>query len=560
MRKILSILLVLVTILSALAGCGGNKSKYSETVESSLVEGVDYIDHALTYDGDGLTYDESMWYVNDLKDVPLADPHVYFEDGKYYIVGTSDRDNNVIDCYTTMDFVTYQRHNSIYNPASFEGWEAEAAAIYAPELYCFDGVYYMYYSAMDKGQTDPDGISRRRNSVVVADNPLGPYRPLQNDKVDGLTTPVFLDKNVKFGVLDITIFVDDDKQMYMYYSVATNENQHIVGVKLNSPYEADWSTYTSLVVPGALNSTNSILKPLSWEMYRSGTPIVEAPYLIKSNGKYYMTYSVNGCWDKFYNVCYAVSDSPLGNFEKPYNGGTWTNLLLGYPGTNVGNATVNSQWTGFASGTAHHCFFNIGDQVMIGYHAHQDRNGSGRYEKRAFAIDYLHFDKNGVPFCNGPTYSIQPLPEDLSGYFNIAPMAEVKSENVNNAGAINDNYIVDCYNLPGEAEKEISLGTGYSYIELKFDRTYEIGGIAVYNSAFYEKLLAEIVYIDFGNGNAVKYPQFAYDQYVNDAKQFIFPSSAFSIEFLNTFEADHVIICVKSDIAVALNEIVVLGK
>mgnify|MGYP003297737227 CR=1 FL=1 len=28
----------------------------------------------------------------------------------------------------------------------------------------------------------------------------------------------------------------------------------------------------------------------------------------------------------------------------------------------------------------------------------------------------------------------------------------------------------------GEAEKEVSLGTGYSYIELKFDRTYEIWG------------------------------------------------------------------------------------
>ena len=561
MSKKISILMIVVILLTTLSSCVGTKNKYPETVDSNLVEGVDYIDHALTYDGKGLTYDDSMWYVNNLKDVPLADPHIYVENGKYYIVGTNDRDNGVIDCYVTEDFVNYTRHLSIYDPSNFDGWEAEKAAIYAPELYCFDGVYYMYYSAMDRGQTDPDGTSRRRNSVVVADNPLGPYRPLQNDKVDGLTTPVFLDKNVKFGVLDITIFVDDDDQMYMYYSVATNDNQHIVGVKMNSPYEADWSTYTSLVVPGALNSTNSILKPLSWEMYRSGTPIVEAPYLIKSNGKYYMTYSVNGCWDKFYNVCYAVSDSPLGNFEKPYQtGGTWTNLLLGYPGTNVGNATVNSQWVGFNSGTAHHCFFNIGDQVMIGYHAHQDRNGTGGYEKRAFAFDYLHFDENGVPFCNGPTYSIQPLPEDLSGYFNIAPSSQVKSENVTNANAINDNYVVDCYNLPGEAEKEVSLGTGYSYIELKFDRTYEIGGIAVYNSAFYEKILSEIVYIDFGNGNAVHYPQFAHDSYVNDAKQFVFPSSAFTIEFLNTFEADHVVICVKSDIAVALNEIVVLGK
>lgn len=552
MKRIISILMVMIMLLSTLSGCLG--AKYPESVESNLVEDVDYVDHANTYDGKGLTYDDSMWYVNNLKDVPLPDPHVYFEDDTYYIVGTSDRDNGVIDAYSTKDFVNYQRHLGIYNPSAFEGWEAADAEIYAPEIYCFEGVYYMYYSANDES-----GI--RRNSVVVADSPLGPYRPLQNEKVDGLTTPLFLDKNKNFDVLDITVFVDDDEQMYMYYSVLCNENQHIVGVKMNSPYEVDWNTYTELVVPGALNSRNNILKPLSWEMYRSDKPIVEAPFVIKSNGKYYLTYSVNGCWNKYYNVCYAVSDSPLGNYEKPYqNGGQWTNLLLGYPGTNVNNSTVYNQWEGFASGTGHHCFFNMGDQLMIGYHAHQNRNSNSGYTRRYFAFDYVHFDKDGVPFCNGPTYSIQPLPEYMSGYSNIAPHAEVKSDNVKNAGAINDNYVVDCYNLPGEAEKEVSLGTGYSFIELKFDATYEIGGIAIYNSAFYDKALYEIEYIDFGNGNAISYAQFSADIYVNEGKSFIFPNSAFTIEFLNTFEADHVVICVKSDTPISLNEIVVLGR
>ncbi len=553
MRKIISILLITIMLLSALAGCK-EESKYPTTVESNLLEGEDYIDHSATYDGKKLSYDESMWYVNELKDVPLPDPQIYVEDGVYYIVGTSDRNGNVIDCYSTKDFVTYKKHYGVYDPAQYGGWEAANAAIYAPELYCFDGVYYMYYSALDE-----KGI--RRNSVVVSSNPTGPFVPLQNDVVDGLNTPVFLDKNQNFAVLDITIFVDDDDEMYMYYSVANNENQHIVGVKLKSPYEADWSTYTKIVEPGALNSKNTILKPLGWEMFRDGLPIVEAPYMIKSNGKYYMTYSVNGCWNKYYNVCYAVSDSPLGNYEKPYEaGGHWTNLLLGYPGTNVTTNKIYDQWSGFASGTGHHCFFNIGDQIMIGYHAHLNRNNNKGYEERYFAFDYLYFDKNGVPFCNGPTYSVQPLPEDISGYKNIAPFADVVTENVTNAGAINDNYIVDCYNLKGEEAKEVGVGSGYSFIELKFDEIYEIGGIAIYNSAYYEKILLEIEYIDFGNGNVVKYPQFAYESYVNDGKEFVFPNSAFTIEFLNMFEADHVIICFKTEGGAALNEVVVLGK
>ena len=538
-------------IISALSGCG---KKYPETVDQYLTDGVDYVDHTSTYDGEGLTYDETMWYVNKLDSVPLPDPYVFAEGGTYYIIGTSDRDGNVIDCYTTEDFVNYDRHTAIYNPASIGSWESSNAAIYAPELYCFDGLYYMYYSANDRG-----GI--RRNSVVVADNPLGPYEAIRNDTVDGLAEPVFLDKNSSFGVLDATVFTDDDGEMYMYYSVSCNENQHIVGVKLNSPYEADWSTYKKIVEPGALNSSNSILKPMTWEMFREGLPIAEAPFVIKSGGKYYMTYSVNGCWNKYYNVCYAVSDSPLGNFEKPYeSGATWSNLFLGYPGTNIASSSVYKQWAGFASGTAHHCFFYMGDQLMIGYHAHQNRNSNSGYTKRYFAFDYVHFDENGKPFANGPTFSIQPLPEEISGYKNIAPSATVKSDNVTNPKAINDNYIVDCYNLKGEEAKEVVLGEGYSFIELKFDKEYEIGGIAIYNSAFFGKLVSEIEYIDFGNGNAVKYPQFCSDIYVNGDTKFIFPNSAFTIEFTKTFKADHVIICVKTESVGALNEIVVLGR
>lgn len=553
MRKIICVLTVVLILITILPSC--DSGKYPKSVSAQLTEDVDYVDHTSTYDGEGLTYDETMWYVNSLKDVPLPDPHVFVEEGVYYIVGTSDRDGNVIDCYVTEDFVNYERHLAIYDPAQYEGsWEAEDAAIYAPEMYCFDGIYYMYYSAKDDS-----GI--RRNSVVVADNPLGPYKPLQRGKVNGLVEPIFLDKNKNFDVLDISVFVDDDGQMYMYYSVACNENQHIVGVKMNSPFEADWSTYTKLVEPGALNSNNSILKPLSWEMFRDGLPIVEAPYIIKSGGKYYLTYSVNGCWNKYYNVCYAVSDSPLGNFEKPYTAnGLWTNLLLGYPGTKVADSTVYKQWSGFASGTGHHCFFRVGDQYMIGYHAHQNRDSDSRYTRRYFAFDYLHFDKNGVPFCNGPTYSVQPLPEGISGYKNIAPLAEVKSQNVKNDKAINDNYIVDCYNLAGESDKEVSLGTGYSFIELRFDQEYEIGGIAIYNSAYYDKLLTEIEYIDFGNGNAIQYPQFCADRYINEDQEFVFPSSAFTIEFLEAVYADHMVICVKTESAASLNEIVVLAK
>ena len=321
------------------------ESSFTHKIVATLEEGKDYIDHANTYDGENFTYDESMWYINNLDKVPLPDPQVFVEDGVYYIVGTSDRSScRVVDCYYTTDFVNFEAAFDIFNPKSYNGWENSNPLVYAPEMYCFDGVYYLYYSAMDSKNV-------RHNSVVKADNPLGPYEPIVNDEVDGLNNPLFLDQNVKNAVLDSTIFVDDDNTMYMYYSVADVYGQHIVGVKLNSPYDADWSTYTEIVKPGYIDSTFT-LKPLVWEEYRNKTAIAEAPFMIKSNGKYYMTYSVNGCWNKYYNVCYAVSDSPLGNYVKPYeNGKLWTNLLLGYPGDKLDFNKVYQQWSGFASGT-----------------------------------------------------------------------------------------------------------------------------------------------------------------------------------------------------------------
>ena len=68
---------------------------------------------------------------------------VLVEDGKYYIVGTNDRDINTVDCYVTEDFVNYTVHNDIFKPSLYDGWENSQAEVYAPEIYLFDGVYDM---------------------------------------------------------------------------------------------------------------------------------------------------------------------------------------------------------------------------------------------------------------------------------------------------------------------------------------------------------------------------------------------------------------------------------
>lgn len=546
MKKIIVILLLCISTMS-LTACVETEDR------ENLVENEDYIDLSSSYDGESFDFDKSLWYMNDLKDVPLPDPFVYVEDDTYYIVGTNDRNVNTVDCYMTKDFSTYTHYRDIYDPSKYGGWENNSAEIFAPEIYCFDGMYYMYYSA-----NDIEGV--RRCSVVVADNPLGPYNPLVNESVDGLNNPLFMEDESFDRALDATVFIDDNGKMYMYFTV-TSDTQHIVGVELISPYQADWSTYQELVIPGTLDSESDEIL-LEWETYRnSRIKIAEAPFMIKNGDKYYLTYSVNGCWNKYYNVCYAVSDAPLGNFVKPYEEGKlWTNLLMGYPGTNDSESPLFNQWIGFASGTGHHCFFYAGSELMIGYHAHQNRNwDSNSYTQRYFAIDRVYFKENSTPFCNGPTYSLANLPQNISGFLNISANQTAVGQNAQGVENANDNYIVDCYNLDSK-DKEVILGAGESYIELQFDKSYEIKGILIYNSSYYDSYIVEIEYIDFGNGNILYYPQFCEDFYVNHDKEFIYPCSCFNVEFLKTFKANRVRIGFNLPEGGSINEIVILGK
>ena len=550
MKKIIIILLSLVLVFSAVS-CGDvNESQKKDY----LVENEDYVDISSKYDGEKIDYNSSLWYMNLLRDVPLPDPYVFVEDETYYIVGTSDRNNNVVDCYVTTDFVTYEAYYGIYDPCLYDGWEdRNEALVFAPEIYCFDGVYYLYYSAKDDTLV-------RKCSVVAADNPLGPYEPIVNDEINGLEAPLLHNAEYLKRGLDATVFTDDDGKMYMYFTV-TKDTQHIVGVELISPYQADWTTYKELVIPGTLDSESEEIL-LEWERYRDNkVQIAEAPFMIKSGGKYYLTYSVNGAFNKYYNVCYAVSDTPMGNFVKPYEEGKlWTNLLMGFPGTDDEEALIYNQWNGYASGTGHHCFFYSGDELMIGYHAHQNRSWNSKYyTERYFAFDYVYFDESGAPFINGPTYSVINLPASVSGYHNVASGGKITTENVVNAENLLDNYIVDCYNLD-KKENEVILGEGKSYIEITFDAPYEIGGIIVYNSAYFEDYIIEIEYIDFGNGNIIYYPQFCEDFYVDYEQGFIRPLSTFNIEILEVFEASSVKIGFDLPEGGSINEIVILGK
>lgn len=539
--------------LLALTACQSNTGISSEDKKYPEPSKVAYNDYFDTTD-----YDYNKYFYNKNHSLNMPDPFVLKEGDTYYIYGTTDRvASNGVDCYSTQDFNTYTCHKNIYSFGS--SWVK--GAIFAVEVYKFDDQYYMYYSANDES-------GKRALNVAVSDSPTGIFSDyvgldafgnsidLRNDK--WLTDPS------NYAPLDQTLLVDNG-ELYLYYSVYhSGYEQYIVGMNMLDPVTYDMSSRKVLVRPGKDSPDlpdNDITLKYDWEIMR-GFWVAEGPCVIKSpiNNKYYLTYTVNAYDEKAYTVCYAESDSPLGDYHKPYDPNrNWSNLFFGYAGLISRTNKVYQQWAGFHAGTGHHSIFKAGDDYMIIYHGWSNRGEPDKFDGRDTFIDRVYFNEEGVPYTVGPTYSPQPLPKAISGYDNIALKAKIQTENIENSGALTDNYIVEHYQLKGEDLKESTLKKGISYIKLLFDKEYSIGGFLIYNSAFYHKMTPSIDFINFKNNNAIfdcYYPI----EVVNDESEFIYPSSAFAFDFVEDIKASEMIIRITSSEEVRLNEIYVMGR
>lgn len=548
-----------ITLMSAtmlLTGCGGGNGGLTITDEDKK----NPVESSLVYEElfqSSEVYNTDKWYKNELKDMQLPDPFVIEEDGTYYIYGTTDRTAaNTFDCYETEDFNKFTIHKDIYVPSSTSFTKK---ALFAPEIYKFGDKYYLYYSGKDRDE------GMQSINVAVSDSPAGPFKEYtgkdyHGNDVNFVTEPMIKDKmsGKGLGILDQTLLVEDDK-IYMYYSVYDSGiMQYIVGLEMFDPVTPNFDTYKILVRPGELSPKTTATNILKWEALKD-FKVAEGPCVIKSpvNDKFYLTYTVNHYPDRYYTVCYAESDTPLGDYEKPYTKGeTWTNLLFGYAGGGIG--TVYDQWEGFMSGTGHHSIFKVGDEYMITYHAHKNLKDSSA--GRMVCFDKIYFDEEGKPYANGPTRSLQSLPEAISGYKNIAPKASIVTSNIENGEYLIDNFSVEHYNLNQEKDREAVIKKGKSYIKLKFDKEYEIGGIQIVNSAFYDKYMQDIRFIKLGNdNNAILDGYFDSEHTVNEEKSFIFPNSNFTYDFENV-KTDTIVIGLENDHDVQLNEIIVLGQ
>lgn len=188
----------------------------------------------------------------------FADPCVIRYNGRYYLYCT----NEDIRCWSSKNLLDWELEGPVIGPEEFPG-----LVPFAPEVVYWNGSFYMY--------TSPHGFG---HYILKSDSPTGPFRKITDN----------LGHNI-----DGTVFIDDDGQWYFYWADDTG----ILGCRMNSPTE--------------------LTQPVNTGAYLHGW--TEGPFVVKHNGKYYMTYTGNHYLSSGYRINGAVSDDPLNGYSEDKN-------------------------------------------------------------------------------------------------------------------------------------------------------------------------------------------------------------------------------------------------
>ncbi len=206
----------------------------------------------------------------------LADPFILRFDGMYYLYATtSGLDNFGLRGWKSPDLVHWEKCRGEGLPLGYVvSPEGQAASLfgqkklytqnaYAPEVYYFNGFFYMF--------TSPGYAANPRGHYILKSrSPEGPFvyhaGPLDT-KIDG------------------SLLIDDDERMYFFHATPN----HITVRELTEGL-------TALSEPAAIDSSDLMG---GW---------TEGPACTKIAGKYYLTYTGLHYQTPGYQVCYAVAD------------------------------------------------------------------------------------------------------------------------------------------------------------------------------------------------------------------------------------------------------------
>ncbi|MCF0201976.1 MAG: family 43 glycosylhydrolase [Bacteroidaceae bacterium] len=392
----------------------------------------------------------------------FADPTIKKFGDTYYIYATTDGSGagfGPAQCWQSKDMV-----NWTIMPMNWP----DSHWIWAPDVMKHtDGKYYYLYCQPCKLH------------LGVGDTPRGPWKNVLGESEAVLVEDRFVKNAI---TLDGQTFVDDDGEVYMYWGT--------------------WGIYKDFGCgTGRLNKDLKSFAETRLIVNTEATDFFEAPFVIKKDGVYYLTYSSGSCHDHTYRVQYATSKKPMG----PYK---------------YGGCILETNEDGTVHGPGHHSILKEGNEYYIVYHRH-DNPHSNRGFHRQICIDKLEFGpkhtiRKVTPTHKGLGYFARPTVElpDLA-YKKAVKASSFYDDNFKPENATDDdNGTLWRPRTTGQEWIEIDLGeskqiktiwTQFEYGTQFYQYTIETSADGKKWTVFADKSknrLAGSPMVDFGNVNA----------------------------------------------------------
>ena len=285
----------------------------------------------------------------------FPDPFVLPDGGGYYAYATNGNGSNVPTLYST-DLRSWRALPDAM-PKLASWVRPKDPHVWAPEVVKLGERYVLYYTAHDLAS------DRQCVGAAVSHSPAGPF-------VDQAVKPLVCQVELG-GTIDASPFLDGGR-LYLYFKSDGNCCQmptHIFAQELRPDGLALTGQPTRLLTNGRV-----------WE-----GKVIEAPTMVRRDGKYILVYSANDFGNGSYAVGYASCAGPAGPCEP------------------VGDAPfLKSHRERRLYGPGHQSIFQVGAQDFIAYHAWELKPDGKRGERRFLYIDKLDWI-DGKPVVGGPT-------------------------------------------------------------------------------------------------------------------------------------------------------------
>jgi len=299
-------------------------------------------------------------FTNPVIPFDCPDPGVLAASGKFYAACTGGS----FPIRSSRDLVTWKNvPGAAILPAGKPAWAANGGRNWAPEIHGVGNGFLAYYTSVNRANVLSIG-------VASAPAPTGPWTDKGSPLVENAD-----------GVIDATFFEDDDGSRWLFYKIDGNAKGKPTPIFVRK-LSADGLSF------GAGSAQTQVLTndTGTWE-----GGVVEAPWVVKRDGRYYMFYSGN-VYDHRYRTGVARAKSITGPWEKKgppilENNGSWV-------------------------GPGHGSVVRVNDSDYFLYHAWKNAgNGTAAPGGRMVLADKITW-KNGWPsIANGsPSTTPHPYP------------------------------------------------------------------------------------------------------------------------------------------------------